>query len=73
MAPLGSCQDCSPAGALHQSQRKPSGFSWWSMASWNVRTLLDVESSIDTTWRAGNVSVLDERKVDQAVSELDRH
>ena len=34
----------------------------------HVRTLLDVESSIDTTKRAGNVSVVDERKVDQTVS-----
>ena len=37
------------------------------------RTLLDVESSIDIPRRAGSVSVLDERKVDQAVSEFDRH
>ena len=58
MAPLGSSQDCSPAEALHPSQGEPSlgalrasqmcGFSFWYVASWNVRTLVDMEGSIKT-------------------------
>ena len=45
-------------------------FSWWYVASWNVRTLLDVEGSIATARRRCDVSVVDERKIDQVVSEL---
>ena len=63
MAPLGSCQDCSPAEALHPSQGRPSlgahrASQKWYVASWNVRTLLDVESSIETARGFGDVSVV---------------
>ena len=67
MAPLGSGQDCSPAEALHTSQGEPSsrarkagskhGFSVWFMASWNVRTLLDVDGYIETAKQSCDVSV----------------
>ena len=77
MASLGSCQDCSPAEVLHPSQgksslgahraRKMRRFSWWYVASWNVRTQLDVEGSIATARRRCDVSVVDERKIDQVV------
>ena len=78
MAPLGSRQDCSPAEALHPSQGEPSlgahrASQKWYVASWNVRTLLDVEGSIETARGFGDVSVVDERKVDQVLSELDRY
>ena len=82
MASLGSCQDCSPAEALHPSQgesslgahraRKMRTFSWWYVASWNVRTLLDVEGSIVTARRRCDATVVDERKIDQVVSELQK-
>ena len=47
MAPFGSRQDCPPAEALHPSQGEPSlgahrASQKWYVASWNVRTLLDV-------------------------------
>ena len=45
---------------------------WWYVASWNVRTLLDVEGSIATARRRCDVSVVDERKIDQVVSELEK-
>ena len=53
MAPLGSCQDCSPAEALHPSRGEPSlgahrASQKWYVASWNVMTLLDVEGLIET-------------------------
>ena len=83
MAPLGSSQDCSPAEALHPSQGEPSlgalrasqmrGFSLWYVASWNVRTLVDVEGSIETARGGCDISVVDERKIDQVVSELDKY
>lgn len=41
----------------------------WYLASWNVRTLLDVEGSIQTARQGREVSV-DERKIDQVVREL---
>ena len=43
------------------------------MASWNVQTLLDVEGSIATAGRRCDVSVVDERKIDQVVSELEKY
>ena len=80
MAPLMSCQECSPAedlhpsqdersqGALRTSQARRSGV--WFLASWNVRTMLDVDGPIETA-RQGNVlDAVDERKVDQIVAEL---
>ena len=83
MASLSSCQDCSPAEALHTSQGEPTfcahrasrlrGFSVWYMASWNVRTLLDMEGSIETVRQDCNENVKDERKTDQVVSELNRY
>jgi len=78
MAPLGSRQDCSPAEALHPSQGEPSlgahrASQKWYVASWNVRTLLDVEGSIETARGFGDGSVVDERKLDQVLSELDRY
>ena len=78
MAPLGSRLDCSPAEALHPPQGEPSlgahrASQKWYVASWNVRTLLDVEGSIETARGFGDGSVVDERKVDQVLSELDRY
>ena len=78
MAPLGSRQDYSPAEALHPFQGESSlgahrASQKWYVASWNVRTLLDVEGSIETARGFGDVSVVDERKVVQVLSELDRY
>ena len=41
------------------------------VASWNVRTLLNVEGLIETARGFRDESVADERKVDQVLSELD--
>ena len=83
MEPLGSCQDCSPAEVLHHSQGEPSTgahrasqllrFSLWYVASWNVRTLLDVEGAIETARRVCDASVVNEKKIDRVISELDRY
>ena len=77
---LSACQSCSPADDLHTSQGKPSfcahragskrDFSMWYMCTWNVKTLLDVDGPVETAKQNGEVSVMDERKIDQVVSEL---
>ena len=51
MAPLESRQECPPADALHPFKGEPSlgahrASQKWYVASWNVRTLLDVEGLI---------------------------
>ena len=69
---LNSCQGWSTAEALHTSQGEPSvgahtvslrRFSVWYMATWNVRTLLDVDGFIETARQGCDVSVSDERKM----------
>ena len=66
-----------PCRGMHPSQGEPSlgahrASQKWYVASWNVRTLLDVEGLIETARGFGDVSVVDERK-DQVLSELDRY
>ena len=52
---LATYQACSPAEALHPSQgrssncaHRTSSMCVWFIASWDVRTLLDVEGSVET-------------------------
>ena len=86
MASLSSCQGCSPAEGLHPSQGESSvsahrasqmrDVAVWYMATWNVRTLLDMDGSIETARQGGETSeasVVDERKIDQVVGELDKY
>ena len=50
------------------------GSSVWVLASWNVRPLLDIDGSIETARKAvGDAEVVDERKIDQVVGELNRY
>ena len=55
---------------MHTEQGKCVGFLG---GMWNVRTLLDVEGSIVTARRRCDVTVVDERKIDQVVSELEKY
>ena len=83
MASLNSCQECSPAEVLHTSQDERSigahrasrvqRTSVWTLASWNVRTLRDVEGPIETARQGDDMQVVDERKIDQVVDELGRY
>ena len=83
MASLNSRQECPPAEALHTSQdvksfraRRASLLrksSTWVLASWNVRTLLDVDGSIETGRQRDDIQVVDERKIDQVVDVLGRY
>ena len=45
----------------------------WVLASWNVRTLLILEGSIETARQSDGVHVVDECKIDQVVDELGRY
>ena len=71
MASLISRQVCSPAEALHTSQGerfscalRPSWVgrsSVWGLASWNVRSPLDVEESVETARQVNDLHVVKER------------
>ena len=75
MASLRSGQGCSPAEDLQTSQGETStnarrtsrtrDSSVWHMVTWNVRTLVDTEGSIETARQRCDESVIDERKIDQ--------
>ena len=83
MVSLNSCQECSPAEVLHTTQDERSigahrasrvqRTSVWTLASWNVRTLQDVEEPIETARQGDDMQVVDERKIDQVVDELGRY
>ena len=83
MASLSACQARTPAEDLQSSQGESSyfahrasrmrGSSVWVLASWNVRTLLDI-CSIETARKGvGDADVVDERKIDQVVGELNKY
>ena len=82
MASLRFGQGCSTAEALHPSQGEIStdarrtsptcGSCVWYMASWNMKTLVDIKGSFETARSRSDVSVVDERKIDQVVSELNK-
>lgn len=45
----------------------------WVLASWNVRTLLDVDGLIETGRQGDDMQVADEWKIDQVVDVLGRY
>lgn len=58
---------------MHTEQNEQET-SVWFLASWNVRTLLDVDGPVETARQGDDsVVVVDERKIDQVVDELKRH
>ena len=83
MAPLSSCQVCPPAEVLQASRVGPSKNAHrtkqrrkslvWGLASWNVRTLLDVEGSLETARSCDEVGNAEDRRIDQMVGELGRY
>ena len=75
----GTYQACSPAEALHPSQGRSSNCAHrtcntcvWFIASWNVRTLLDVEGSVETARQSCDVSVAWGSPVHEVVQEQRR-
>ena len=64
MAPPTSLQECSPAGDLHTSQAQQHSalrtslttkLNVWNLASWNVRSLLDVDGPIEVARHTNNM------------------
>ena len=45
----------------------------WHLASWNVRSVLDIEGSVKTARQDCEVRDAEDRKIDQVVSELNRY
>ena len=83
MASLTSCQGCSPTEDLQPSREERSQCAHrashlrrsgtWFLASWNVRTLLDVDGPIKTARQRVDLEVVDEWKIDQVVAVLGRY
>lgn len=84
MAPLNAtCQTCSPPEGLQPSEEEPSNVahstkrkqrrSVWNMASWNVRSLVDLEGSIETARQRSELVDAEDRRIDQVVRELERY
>ena len=72
MAPPASLQECLPAKDLHTAQPQQHSvlrisltakLNVWNLASWNVRTLLDVDDLIEVARRTDGIAVVDERKL----------
>ena len=68
-----------PAEDLHTSQAKSvcahraKGKFHWRFASWNVRSMLDTEGSIETARQGRDMLHAEDRKVDLVVRELGRY
>ncbi len=70
---LQSSQGVTPCMTAHSTSRMQSS-PVWVLASWNVRTLLDVDGRIETARKGvDDAEVVDERKVDQVVGELSKY
>ena len=80
MSPLNSHLISAPVEDLHTSQGRMSFAhrakkkKWpWRFASWNVRSMLDVEGSVEIASQESDTSHAQERKVDLVVRELNRY
>ena len=54
-------------------QKRSLKHSVWYMASWNVRSLLDVEGPNEVAKQGRGVKYMEDRKIDQVVIELSRY
>ena len=84
MAPLSSCQVCPSTEEFQSSwvapsqtsrrmkQKKKHKSSVWSLASWNVRSLLDVEGSLETARSRDEVENAESSGSEQKPIELGR-
>ena len=78
MVPLNQCRACSlpeestPSNSALRRQWK-SELALWRLATWNLRTLLDVEGSIQTSRQGYETANAEDRRIDQLVSEFERY
>ena len=81
MVSLGSCQVCSPQMGLQPTESEPpftahrhkQKAAVWSLALWNVRSLVDVEGPVQTARQRKEVANAKKRRIDQVVGELNRY
>ena len=83
MVSLGSCQVCSPQMGLQPTEselsftalrvRHKRKMAAWSLATWNVRSLVDGEGSVQTARQRKEEANAEKRRIDQVVSELNRY
>ena len=82
MVPLNSRLACTAAEELQPSQ--PSSFarrtklsrvrcSSMCAATWNVRSLLESEGSVETARQTREISLAEDKKIDLVIRELDRY
>ena len=73
MVSLASCQVCSPQMGLQPTESEPSFTALrtrhkrkravWSLVTWNVRSLVDVERPVQTARRRKEVANAEERRI----------
>ena len=83
MAPLNAaCQAYSPPEGLQPPEDEPSSCALstkrkqkcvWNLASWNIRSLVDVEGSIHGARQRSECVDPEDRRVDQVIRELDKY
>ena len=82
IASLGSSLACAPAEKLRNSQElqiahrtkvKKHQQSVWFFATWNVRSLVDIEGSVETARQSTETHQAEDRRIDQVIRELKRY
>ena len=58
---------------MKTAQRARRKGSTWSLGSWNIRTLLDYEGSVETARQHAETGQFDDRRIDQVVKELETY
>ena len=79
MLSLSSPFVCSPAEDLHTSRvrsycaHRAKSKPFWRLGTWNVRSLVDAEGSVNTARQGRDVCHAEDRRVDLVVRELKRY
>ena len=83
MVPPTSCRGCSPQMGLQPTKVEPSNIALrarqklrsvaWLLASWNVRSRVDVEGSVQTARSGRAVIDAEDRRVDQVLHVLNNY
>lgn len=79
ITPLNSPLACSPAEGLHASQEVISKCAHrrakqaWYFGTWNVRSLVDNEGTVETARLSPEMSEPEDRRIDIVIRELNRY
>ena len=66
-------EDLRPSQAQSHCAHRARGKPHWWFATWNVRSMLDTEGSVETARQRQNTHHAEDRKVDLVVRELERY